>query len=75
MLGRDLYDHFEGEASRLKKAYDYNIQYDLPTNEIVDRLLQYHRPRDRRVDSMWFNFKSGCQLIYDKSKKSIEDKT
>lgn len=43
-LGRDLYDHFGYEASRLKKTYDYNIKHQLPTQEIVDRLREIGAP-------------------------------
>lgn len=44
ILGRDLFDHFGEEASRLKKAYDYNIKHNLPTHEIVSRLREIGAP-------------------------------
>lgn len=44
LLKRDLYDHFGEEASRLKKAYDYNIKNNLPTTEIVNRLRDIGAP-------------------------------
>lgn len=44
LLGRDLFDHFGEEASRLKKAYDYNIKHNLPTHEIVSRLREIGAP-------------------------------
>lgn len=44
LLSRDLYDHFGPEASRLKKAYDYNIKNNLPTTEIVRRLQEIGAP-------------------------------
>ncbi|XP_055310675.1 uncharacterized protein LOC129573748 [Sitodiplosis mosellana] len=44
LFKRDLYDHFGEEASRLKKAYDYNIKHNLPTNEIVNRLREIGAP-------------------------------
>lgn len=44
LLGRDLYDHFGEEASRLKKAYDYNIKNNLPTQEILNRLRDIGAP-------------------------------
>lgn len=44
LLKRDLYDHFGEEASRLKKAYDYNIKNNLPTTEIVNRLREIGAP-------------------------------
>lgn len=43
-LGRDLFDNFGDEASRLKKAYDYNIKHQLPTHEIVSRLREIGAP-------------------------------
>lgn len=43
-LGRDLFDHFGDESSRLKKAYDYNIKHKLPTHEIVSRLREIGAP-------------------------------
>lgn len=43
-MERDLYDHFGPEVSRLKKAYDYNIQHNLPTAEITNRLRQLGAP-------------------------------
>lgn len=43
-MDRDLYDHFGPEASRLKKAYDYNIKHSLPTAEITNRLRQLGAP-------------------------------
>lgn len=43
-LGRDLFDHFGPEASRLKKAYDYNIKNNLPTEEITNRLREIGAP-------------------------------
>ncbi|XP_031630956.1 uncharacterized protein LOC116345616 [Contarinia nasturtii] len=43
-LGRDLYDYFGEEGSRLKKAYDYNIEHGLPTAEILDRLREIGAP-------------------------------
>lgn len=44
LLKRDLFDHFGEEASRLKKAYDYNIKHNLPTQEIVNRLREIGAP-------------------------------
>lgn len=44
LLGRDLFDHFGDEASRLKKAYDYNIKHNLPTHEIISRLREIGAP-------------------------------
>lgn len=44
LLKRDLFDHFGEEASRLKKAYDYNIKHNLPTTEIVNRLRELGAP-------------------------------
>lgn len=44
LLRRDLFDHFGEEASRLKKAYDYNIKHNLPTQEIVHRLREIGAP-------------------------------
>lgn len=44
LLKRDLYDHFGEEASRLKKAYDYNVKHNLPTAEIVNRLREIGAP-------------------------------
>lgn len=44
LFRRDLYDHFGEEASRLKKAYDYNIKNNLPTHEIVSRLREIGAP-------------------------------
>lgn len=44
LFKRDLYDHFGEEASRLKKAYDYNIKNNLPTREIVERLREIGAP-------------------------------
>lgn len=44
MLDRDIYDHFGPEASRLKKAYEYNIKHNLPTGEITNRLRQLGAP-------------------------------
>lgn len=43
-MDRDLYDHFGPEASRLKKAYDYNTKHNLPTAEITNRLRQLGAP-------------------------------
>lgn len=43
-LGWDLYDHFGPEASRLKKAYDYNIKNNLPVEEILDRMREIGAP-------------------------------
>lgn len=44
LLKRDLFDHFGDEASRLKKAYDYNIKHNLPTSEILSRLREIGAP-------------------------------
>lgn len=44
LLSRDLFDHWGEEASRLKKAYDYNIKHNLPTSEIVNRLRELGCP-------------------------------
>lgn len=44
LFKRDLYDHFGEEASRLKKAYDYNMKHNLPTSEIVNRLREIGAP-------------------------------
>lgn len=44
LLKRDLYDHFGEEASRLKKAFDYNRKHNLPTQEIVNRLREIGAP-------------------------------
>lgn len=44
LLERDIYDHFGPEASRLKKAYEYNIKHNLPTGEITNRLRQLGAP-------------------------------
>lgn len=44
LLKRDLYDHFGEEASRLKKAYDYNVKNNLPTSEILNRLREIGAP-------------------------------
>lgn len=44
LFRRDLYDHFGEEASRLKKAYDYNRKNNLPTHEIVNRLREIGAP-------------------------------
>lgn len=43
-LKMDLYDHFGPEASRLKKAYDYNMKNRLPVTEIVRRLQEIGAP-------------------------------
>lgn len=47
-LKRDLYDHWGEEASRLKKAYDYNIKNNLPTAEILNRLREIGAPAPPR---------------------------
>lgn len=44
LFKRDLYDHFGEEASRLKRAYDYNMKHNLPTSEIVNRLREIGAP-------------------------------
>lgn len=43
-LERDLFDHYGPEASRLKKAYEYNIKHNLPTGEIINRLRELGAP-------------------------------
>lgn len=43
-LSRGLYDHFGEEGTRLKKAYDYNVEHGLPTAEILDRLREIGAP-------------------------------
>lgn len=44
LLERNLYDHFGPEASRLAKAYQYNIKHNLPTAEITNRLRELGAP-------------------------------
>lgn len=43
-LSRDLLDHFGDEASRLGKAYQYNMKNNLPTTEIIERLRDIGAP-------------------------------
>lgn len=46
LFRKDFYDHFgeNGEATQLKKAYDYNIKNNLPVTEIVRRLRDIGAP-------------------------------
>lgn len=43
-MGRSYHEQFGYEAAQLKKAYDYNIQHNLPTYEIKDRLQELGVP-------------------------------